>query len=83
MMSPQSLRKTDWGLMLTILLILGAIYAGFAKPESWDRAATEIRELRPIVEKNEKDIAELRAINTTQMSMIIRELDGIHRELKK
>lgn len=81
-MSIHAIRKVDVGMLLSIILIVGALYAGFGKPSKWDAAADQIDKLQPRVEKVEKDEAELRAINATQMSMIIRELDGIHREIK-
>lgn len=81
-MNIHSPRKVDAGLVLSILLIIGALYAGFGKPARWDDATDRISKLEPRVDQDEKDIASLRAINSTQMSMIIRELDGIHRELK-
>ena len=81
-MNFHSFRKTDIGLVLSILLIIGALWKGYAKPASWDEAVAEVAVLKPKVTQCEKDIAEIRAINTTQMTLIIRELDEIHREMK-
>jgi hypothetical protein len=81
-MSFHEVRKVDIGVALSIIMIIGAIYAGFGKPASWDQAVKDVNDLKPRVENEEREISELRAINTTQMSMIIRELDGLHRELK-
>lgn len=75
-------RKTDIGLILTCLLIMGSIYSGFYKPFEWDEAVKKIDLLEPEVIENAKEIAEIKSVQTTQMSLIIRELDGMHRDLR-
>ena len=82
-MSFHHFRKVDLGMFLTIMTIIGVLYAGFAKPEQWDDAAAKVKTFEPRIDKNEKDIAELRGVNTAQFALIVRELDGIHRELRR
>lgn len=81
-MSIHTIRKVDVGMILSGLLIVGALYAGIGKPLAWDEAVKDLTDLKPRVEKDEKDIQTLKEVNATQMALIIRELDGIHRELR-
>lgn len=52
-------RKVDAGLFLSLLLILGAIWKGYALPASWCQAVKDIEYLKPKVEAQGLQIAEI------------------------
>jgi len=76
------MRKADLAYILVILTLCGAVWAGIKLPARWEQTTKDVENLKPRVEHLEIIHAELDARNTTQMTLIIRELDGIHRELK-
>lgn len=76
-------RRSEWMISFaTVVTIAGWIWVASSKNSQLEQTREEVIDLRPKVDQNQKDIIELRAINTTQMSMIIRELDSLHREMK-
>lgn len=83
------LRKTDWGLILTCLLVGEAVWRGYSKPASWDQAKTDIEAMKPRVENDEhnidanaKEIVGIKSVQTVQMALVLRELDSMHRDIR-
>jgi len=76
------MRKADLAYILVILTLCGAVWAGIKVPMKWEQTTKDVENIKPRLEHLELAHAELDARNTTQMTLIIRELDGIHRELK-
>lgn len=76
------MRKADVAYILVVLTLCGAVWAGIKHPMKWEQTSTDVEQMKPRLEHLELSHAELDARNTTQMTLIIRELDGIHRELK-
>lgn len=76
-------RRSEWISFATLLTISGWIWWASSRTVVWDETANEVKTMEPRLVALERENAEIRAINTTQMSMIIRELDGLHREIKR
>jgi len=76
------MRKADMTYIIVILTLCGAVWAALKEPMKWEKASNDIAELRPRVDKIEERVTELDARNTAQMTLIIRELDGIHKEVR-
>lgn len=71
-------RKADWTLMLTIVTLVGVIWAASAKTSPWDQAVKDISELRPKVENNQLQIA----ILTEKLTSIDKHLESIDKKTK-
>lgn len=76
------MRKVDLTYIIVVLTLCGSVWAIIQKPVKWDQTAKEVEEMKPRLSSVETKATELDARNTAQMTMIIHELDGIHRELK-
>ena len=76
------MRKADLAYIVVVLTLCGAVWAVIKEPMKWDQASKDVELMKPRLDAVEKHTIELDARNTTQMTLIIRELDGIHRELK-
>lgn len=75
-------RKWDLVTIPALLMLAGTLYRMAQHPMQWDQNTADIADLRPRVTALEKVVAEDRAVNQTQMTLILRELDGIHRDVK-
>jgi len=76
------MRKADLAYILVVLTLCGAVWAVIKEPMKWDQTSKEVELMKPRLIAVENKAIEMDARNTTQMTLIIRELDGIHRELK-
>ena len=80
-------RRLDTTLVLTLIGMLATtVVFGIRVVRAhskWMDKVDEAVALRPEVESLKEQFGELKAVNTTQMSLIIRELDGIHKELAR
>ena len=65
------IRKADVGLILTVVTLAGIIWAGYAKPASWDHAVKEVAEIKPKV-----------AEHSTQLAVITSALIEMQEDLK-
>ena len=81
-MSERHLRKWDIAYITAFLILCGTVYTMAKHPMQWDQNTKDLDDLKPRVTSLEKAVAEDRAVNQTQMTLILRELDGIHREVK-
>jgi hypothetical protein len=50
-------RKVDWGILLTLLTLLGVIWQAYAKPAQWDQTVKEMADIRPKVYEHDKQLA--------------------------
>jgi hypothetical protein len=76
-------RRSEWLSFATLLTVGGWIWYVSAKNSLLVQNDQEIKEMRPRVDAIERKEDEFEARNTAQMTLIIRELDGIHREIKR
>ena len=70
-------RKWDLVTIPALLLLVGTLYRMAQHPMQWDQNTKDLDDLKPRVTSLEKAVAEDRAVNQTQMTLILRELDGI------
>lgn len=75
-------RRYDMAAITALLLLAGTVYTMAKHPVQWDQNTADLADLKPRVSKVEANVQEIRDINQAQMTMIVRELDGIHREMK-
>lgn len=81
-MTDRHFRKWDIAYITAFLLLCGTVYTMAKHPMQWDENTEKIKAFEPRIDSAEKSITEIRSVQTTQMTLIIRELDSIHRELK-
>ena len=81
-MSERHLRKWDIAYITAFLILCGTVYTMAKHPLQWDQNTIDIADLKPRVDSLESSQKADRAVNQAQMTLIIRELDGIHREVK-
>lgn len=75
-------RKWDLVTIPALLMLAGTLYRLAQHPMQWDQNTMDLNDLKPRVTALERTVAEDRAVNQTQMTLILRELDGIHRDVK-
>jgi len=76
------MRKADLAYIGAILLLCGTVYTMAKHPMQWDEDTARLDKLEPRVSSIESNIVEDRSRNQAQMTLIIRELDEIHKELR-
>jgi len=80
-------RKMDWTLILTIIGMFAASIVFAVKVVTvhaqWMDRVEEADKLAPRVDALEKNLVDLKATESAQMTLIIRELDGIHKEIHR
>lgn len=74
-------RKSDVGLLMTILTMIGALYIGFGKPATWDQAAKDVDILKPKVSENSIQIARLNQAEEDHFIAIMSELKAINKKV--
>lgn len=75
-------RKWDLITIPALLMLAGTLYRMAQHPMQWDQNTMDLNDLKPRVTALERTVAEDRAVNQTQMTMILRELDAIHHDVK-
>lgn len=74
-------RKTDVGLILTVITLMGAIWAGYAKPASWDQCVKDMAIVQPMVIQHETQIAVLTRSEEDHFKAIMAELQAINKKV--
>lgn len=75
------IRKTDVGLILTVVTLMGAVWAGYSKPASWDQCVREMNSIKPIVMAHETQIAVLTRSEDDHFKAIMAELQAINKKV--
>lgn len=76
------MRKADLAYIGAILLLCGTVYTMAKHPMEWDQDTDRLNKLEPRMTAVESTLVEDRSRNQAQMTLIIRELDEIHKELR-
>ena len=66
----------------SLVLVALTVYTMAKHPMQWDQNTVDIADIKPRLAKVEANLQEVRDVNQAQMTMILRELDGIHKEVK-
>lgn len=80
-MSAFQTRKTDYGLFMTIITLIGALYVGFGKPAAWDQTTKEMEAIKPIVASHEIQLATLKQREDDHFTAIMVELKSINKKV--
>ena len=82
-MSERHFRRWDMAAIAAFLLLCGTVYSMAKHPVQWDQNSVDIADLKPRVANVEAEQKLDRAVNQAQMTMIIREFEGLHRDFKR
>ena len=75
-------RRWDVAAITAMLVLVATVYTMAKHPMQWDQNTVDIADIKPRLAKVEANLQEVRDVNQAQMTMIIRELDGLHKDIK-
>ena len=75
-------RRWDVAAITAMLVLVATVYTMAKHPMQWDQNTVDIADIKPRMAKVEANLQEVRDVNQAQMTMIIRELDGLHKDIK-
>jgi len=76
-------RKADMTYLIVVMTLCGAVWAVIKEPMKWDQTTMDVEAMKPRLDRVEQHVTEIDARNQAQMTLIIRELDGIHKEIRR
>ena len=75
------IRKTDVGLILTVIMLLGAVWAGYSKPAAWDQCVKDVVIMKPIVSDDHTQMAVMKQTENDHFEAIMLELHAINKKV--